>query len=203
MVRLEPISLAHAAAVQALASDPLIAATSNVPHPYPPDGAVTWIRYTLAQRELGYEVNFAIFGTSSSFEVGRSTADRPREILVGVCGVLNISGTPRRGELGYWIGVPYWNRGYASSAARELVRRAFTEHGIDELYSSCLVRNAASFRVLEKTGFRHVGYGKHSDAKWGPEDRFAIFELTREDWAQGSRLKAQGHVGPSPEPREP
>src|SRR5918999_5818235 len=103
MIRLEPISLAHAPAVQALASDPLIAATSNVPHPYPADGAVTWIRYTLAQRDLGYEVNFAIFAGDE---------------LVGVCGVLNISGTPRRGELGYWIGVPYWNRGYASSAAR-------------------------------------------------------------------------------------
>ena len=167
MVRLEPISPAHAPAVQALASDPLIAATSNVPHPYPADGAVTWIRYTLAQRELGYEVNFAIFAGDE---------------LVGVCGVLNISGTPRRGELGYWIGVPYWNRGYASSAARELVRRVFSDYGIEELHSSCLVRNAASFRVLEKTGFRHVGYGTHADPKWGPQDRFAMFELTKAEW---------------------
>jgi [ribosomal protein S5]-alanine N-acetyltransferase len=169
MVRLEPISLAHAADVQTLASDPLIAATSNVPHPYPPDGASTWIRYTLAQRELGYEMNFAVLDGSQ---------------LVGVCGVLNISGPPKRGELGYWIGVPYWNRGYASSAARELVRTVFLEHAIDELYSSCLVRNSASFRVLEKTGFRHVGYGTHRDSKWGPQDRFAMFELTKQEWLQ-------------------
>ena len=177
MVRLEPVSLAHAARVQALAADPLIAATSNVPHPYPPDGAITWIRYTLAQRELGYELNFAILS---------------REGLVGVCGVLNISGAPRRGELGYWIGVPYWNRGYASDAARELVQRVFTEHGIDELYSSCLVRNPASFRVLEKTGFRHVGYGTHADSKWRPDDRFAIFELTKREWeaTRGARAEA-------------
>jgi len=169
MVRLEPISLERAADIQALASDPLIAATSNVPHPYPPDGASTWIRYTLAQRELGHEVNYAVFDAA---------------LLVGVCGVLNIAGTPRRGELGYWIGVPYWNRGYASCAARELVRTMFTEHGIDELYSSCLVRNAASYRVLEKTGFRHVGYGTHRDSKWGPNDRFALFELTRAEWGE-------------------
>jgi ribosomal-protein-alanine N-acetyltransferase len=188
MVRLEPISLVHAQAVQALASDPLIAATSNVPHPYPQDGAITWIRYTLAQRELGYELNFAILS---------------REGLVGVCGVLNIAGSPRRGELGYWIGVPYWNRGYASSAARELVQRVFTEHAIDELYSSCLVRNSASFRVLEKTGFRHVGYGAHADSKWGPDDRFAIFELTKQEWAQGLRLKPQGLDDLSPLGRKP
>jgi ribosomal-protein-alanine N-acetyltransferase len=169
MIRLEPIALGHADEVQALASDPLIAATSNVPHPYPPDGAQTWIRYTLAQRELGHELNFAVVNDSN---------------LVGVCGVLNISGTPRRGELGYWIGVPYWNQGYASEAARQLVRTVFVDHGIDELYSSCLVRNSASFRVLEKTGFRHVGYGTHRDSKWGPDDRFALFELTRQEWHQ-------------------
>jgi RimJ/RimL family protein N-acetyltransferase len=175
MVRLEPISLAHTAEVQALASDPLIAATSNVPHPYPADGASTWIRYTLAQRELGYELNFAILSSSTSARAGHG-------VLVGVCGVLNISGSPRRGELGYWIGVPYWNRGHASTAARALVQRVFTEHGIDELYSSCLVRNPASFRVLQKTGFRHVGFGTHADSKWGPDDRFAIFELTKREW---------------------
>ncbi|MGH9347336.1 MAG: GNAT family N-acetyltransferase [Vicinamibacterales bacterium] len=174
MVRLEPISLAHAADVQALASDPLIAATSNVPHPYPADGSVTWIRYTLAQRELGSEANFAILAPA--------TMPGTCGTLVGVCGVLNIAGSPRRGEMGYWIGVPYWNRGYASAAARALVRTMFEEHGIDELYSSCLVRNVASFRVLEKTGFRHVGYGTHPDSKWGPHDRFALFELTKQEW---------------------
>ncbi len=174
MVRLEPISIAHAAAVQALASDPLIAATSNVPHPYPADGAASWIRYTLAQRELGYELNFAI--------IVPPAPGAAHPVLVGVCGVLNINGTPRRAELGYWIGVPYWNRGYASAAARELVRTVFEEHNIEELYSSCLVRNAASFRVLEKTGFRHVGYGTHPDSKWGSSDRFALFELSRKEW---------------------
>lgn len=167
MVRLEPIALAHAPAVQALASDPRIAATSNVPHPYPADGAVTWIRYTTALRELGREMNFAMMNEA---------------VLVGVCGVLNIEGTPKRGELGYWVGVPYWGRGYASAAARALVRLMFEEHGLDELYSSCLVRNPASARVLEKAGFRPVGYGTHPNTKWGAEDRFALFELTRDEW---------------------
>ncbi len=170
MIRLEPIALAHAPAVQALAADPRIADTSNVPFPYPADGAAAWIRYTLALRDLGREVNFAIV--------------REPGTLVGVCGVLNIEGSPRRGELGYWVGVPFWGRGYASAAARELVRRVFEEHGVEELYSSCLVRNPASWRVLEKTGFRHVGFGTHPNSKWTPHDRFALFELTRGEWAQ-------------------
>ena len=180
MVRLEPIALAHAPAVQALACDHRIAATSNVPFPYPPDGAVTWIRYTTAQRELGREVNFAILAP-----------DRGGDVLVGVCGVLNIEGAPVRGELGYWIGVPYWNRGYATAAARELVGRVFAAHGLEALYSSCLVRNPASFRVLEKVGFRHVGFGTHAGMKWTPRDRFALFELTKQEWLRatsGSQL---------------
>lgn len=168
VIRLEPITLAHAPAVQALASDARIADTSNVPHPYPSDGASTWIRYTAALREQGREVNFAMMDGAST--------------LVGVCGVLNIEGRPRRGELGYWVGVPYWGRGYATDAARQLVRAVFEDHGLEELYSSCLVRNPASRRVLEKAGFRHVGYGTHPHSKWGPNDRFALFELTRDEW---------------------
>ena len=175
MVRLDPIALAHAPAVQALASDHRISATSNVPFPYPPDGAASWIRYTLAQRAQGREINFAMFASPDGLET-----------LVGVCGVLNIEGRPPRGELGYWVGVPYWNRGYASAAARELVRRAFEEHGIETLYSSCLVRNPASFRVLEKAGFRHVGYGTHPHEKWTAADRFALFEVTREEWRRSA-----------------
>jgi RimJ/RimL family protein N-acetyltransferase len=172
-IYLEPIALVHAPPIQTLASDARIAATSNVPHPYPLDGAVTWIRYTMAQRELGREVNFAVMSDEEPSGAG---------IVVGVCGVLNIAGTPRRGELGYWIGVPYWGRGYATAAAKALVRIVFEQYGVAELYSSCLVRNRPSFRVLEKTGFRHVGYGLHPHTKWGPEDRFALFELARDEW---------------------
>lgn len=175
LIRLEPIAMAHAPAVQALAADPRIADTSNVPHPYPDEGATTWIKYTTALREMGKEVNFAIIDTSIS-------------TLVGVCGVLNIGGQPTSGELGYWVGVPYWGRGYASAAASQLVRVVFEEWGVIRLYSSCLVRNPASFRVLEKAGFRHVGFGTHPHSKWGPHDRFAMFELTVDEWRAKSRI---------------
>jgi [ribosomal protein S5]-alanine N-acetyltransferase len=167
LIRLDPIAEEHAPAVQLLASDPLIAATSNVPHPYPPDGALAWIRHTTAQRAIGRELNYAIVA-----EPG----------VVGVCGVMNIGGTPRSAELGYWIGVPYWGRGYATAAARELVRLVFEEHGLALLRSSCLLRNHASYRVLERSGFRCLGTGTHANTKWGPEDVFALFELTREEW---------------------
>jgi len=173
-IHLEPIAPVHAPEVQRLASDARVADTSNVPHPYPADGAATWIRYSMALRDQGREVNFAVIADDLA-------------ALVGVCGVSSIEERPRRGELGYWIGVPHWGRGYASAAAADLVRRAFEEHALESLYSSCLVRNPASRRVLEKTGFRHVGYGTHPHPKWGPADRFALFELTRLEWLNARR----------------
>ena len=165
MLSLVPIALQHAPAVQALAVDPRVAATTNVPHPYPVDGAVTWIRFTTAQRELGREMNFAILDGGT---------------LVGVCGVISIEAGV--GEVGYWIGVPYWGRGYASAAVAGLLRMAFEDRALERLKSSCLVRNAPSLRVLDKAGFRRVGFGMLPGEKWTAEDRCVLFELTREEW---------------------
>ncbi len=171
-VTIEPISLQFAAAAQALASDPRIGATSNVPSPYPPGRATTWIRHVMQEMASGTETTFAVL------------ADRT---FVGVCSVLNIGGAPRSGELGYWIGVPFWGRGYASAAARLVVDHGFVEHDLASIVSSCLETNAASFRVLVKTGFRHTGVACFPQLKWGPDARFATFVLTRDEWRSRNR----------------
>ncbi|WP_240231079.1 GNAT family N-acetyltransferase [Devosia lacusdianchii] len=54
-------------------------------------------------------------------------------------------------ELGYWLGEPYWGRGYASEAALALLDAA---KGVAPLVSArVLAANPASIRVLEKVGF--------------------------------------------------
>ena len=168
VVTIAPISLRYAAAAQALAADPAIGATSNVPSPYPANGAVTWIAHAMRGADAGQEATFAVL------------AD---QVFVGACGVLNIGGRPRSGELGYWIGRPYWGNGYATAAARLVVDWVFQELDLGYIVSSCLERNPASFRVLVKTGFRHTGFAHFPHLKWGPDERFATFRLTREEWA--------------------
>lgn len=201
-IHLLPVSLDHAPAVQVLAADPRIAATSNVPHPYPPDGAVTWLRHTMAQRELGREMNFAIMDGDTHHDAQEPPSRQApldphagrgprRDVLVGVCGVMGMGGASALGEVGYWIGVPYWGRGLATAATRELLHIAFEDHRTEGLRSSCLVSNQASFRVLEKVGFRLVGYGAHPSPKWTARDRFAMFELTREEWQKGSIFRGE------------
>lgn len=159
-----------AGAVQALASDPAIAATTTIPSPYPPDGAREFIHRSIAQRGEGTDFVFAVVA-----------GDR----LVGACALHGVTGTPPRAELGYWIGRPYWGRGYASSATRQIVRWAFGELAADLLTAQCLEHNRASRRVLEKLGFRVRHRAPNTNPKWLPEDVLLRYELSRTEWRRG------------------
>lgn len=57
-------------------------------------------------------------------------------------------------EIGYWIGEPYWGKGYATSAVKQLIRFAFEELGFLRIYAGVYDYNNASMRVLEKAGFQ-------------------------------------------------
>ncbi len=167
-VRLAPIGIEHAAAVQRLAEDPVIAATTNLPEPYPPDGALHWIRYLLPKRRAGVEYAFAVLDA--------------RGEVVGVNGLVEVTSSGVA-ELGYWIGRPYWGRGYATAANRLLLDYAFGTLGLRRIIARPLLRNRPSCRVLEKLGFRFVEAQSNPFVKFDPEDRLAVYEMTAEAWA--------------------
>jgi RimJ/RimL family protein N-acetyltransferase len=85
-------------------------------------------------------------------------------------------------ELGYWIGEPYWGRGYATEAAHALVDLAFRATSISRLHVSCRVINSASRRVIHKCGFQYAGQGMLDSLAAGhvPVERYA---LDRRTWA--------------------
>jgi RimJ/RimL family protein N-acetyltransferase len=76
------------------------------------------------------------------------------------------------GELGYWIGRPYWGRGYATAGARLVLSFGFGELGLRSIRATCLTTNAASARVLEKLGFEFEGPGP-ADSR-GPTAGFLL-----------------------------
>jgi [ribosomal protein S5]-alanine N-acetyltransferase len=168
-IRLEPVGYQHMKAIQALASDPAIGETSSVPSPYPHDGARTWISRSIVRRCHGVEYSFAVL-----------VDDQP----IGVCGVVIIGENRQGGEIGYWIGRPYWNRGFASEACRLLMEFCFVKLRLLWLSASVLERNAASAHVLQKIGFSFIGRGVNPNWKSGPQDPFSFFSLTRDDWQQ-------------------
>ena len=56
-------------------------------------------------------------------------------------------------ELGYWIGKPFWGRGYVPEAAKELLRRGFEDLGMKTIWCGYFDGNQKSKRVQEKLGF--------------------------------------------------
>ena len=57
------------------------------------------------------------------------------------------------GEIGCWIGVPFWGQGLIPEAVRELLRRGFEDLGLRKLWYGYFDGNLRSKRVMEKCGF--------------------------------------------------
>lgn len=74
--------------------------------------------------------------------------------FMGVVGFKFMDGHPP--ELGYWLGEPYWGRGYASEAVDGLLGAARRVQFMNRVRARTLADNKASRRVLEKSGFRFV-----------------------------------------------
>ena len=56
-------------------------------------------------------------------------------------------------ELGYWLGKPFWGRGYMPEAAKELIRHGFEQLGMNTIWCGYYEGNHKSKRVQEKLGF--------------------------------------------------
>lgn len=56
-------------------------------------------------------------------------------------------------ELGYWLGKPFWGRGYMPEAATELIRHGFEDLGMTTIWCGYYDGNEKSKRVQEKLGF--------------------------------------------------
>jgi [ribosomal protein S5]-alanine N-acetyltransferase len=83
--------------------------------------------------------------------------DRSGRRLVGDAGFKGPPDEDGAVEIGYGIVSPFRGRGYATEAVRALVAYARRQSEVREVRATCYSSNAPSRRVLEKSGFRHVG----------------------------------------------
>ena len=163
--------LRDAKAVARLASDRRVAEnTARVPHPYRIDDAEQFI--AAVNRTDGE----ATFGITLNGEV------------IGVCSVEARDGGA---EIGYWLGVPYWGRGYATEAVRAVIDHAFGDLGHAALAAGARISNPASRRVLEKCGFQWTGVGLYRIRAINSSAPLDRFRLDRGLWAS---LKAWGRA---------
>jgi ribosomal-protein-alanine N-acetyltransferase len=81
--------------------------------------------------------------------------------MVGGVTLANIRrGVAQAGSVGYWIGQPFARQGYMSAAVRALLPYCFGTLRLHRLEAACIPGNAASIRLLEKTGFTREGYAR-------------------------------------------
>lgn len=136
-LHLRPFRKSDAVEFTRLAGDWAVASmTSDIPHPLSQSQAMAWLRPGRG------EVRFAI-----EFK-GR--------LIGGVGFYRRRSGAA---ELGFWLGRPWWGRGYTTEAARAVVRHGFEVTRLPGFTSSHFSENWASAGVLRKLGFEPVGRG--------------------------------------------
>jgi RimJ/RimL family protein N-acetyltransferase len=87
-------------------------------------------------------------------------------------------------SLGYRLRRAAWGLGYATEGARALVRRAFTDLGVDEVVATTMAVNTGSRRVLEKAGLRYTRtvHLDWPDPLAGNERGDVEYRLDRRDW---------------------
>lgn len=85
----------------------------------------------------------------------------------GVIGLMPQSDVNRRtAEIGYWLGEPFWDRGLATEAVKQMCNYGFGL-GFARLQAAVFDFNEASMRVLEKNGFVREGIFRRAVYKNG------------------------------------
>jgi ribosomal-protein-alanine N-acetyltransferase len=87
-------------------------------------------------------------------------------------------------KMNYWIGRDYWGQGYCTEAARAAVTFALENLPIDSIRAIRFSRNAASGRVMEKIGMRHVEHLPRRSNYRGRIEDLEVHVITRDDLRQ-------------------
>lgn len=81
---------------------------------------------------------------------------------VGLMGISYIDPELHQAEVGYLIAPEYHGQGIATEALTALTRWAFAQYQLHKIVGRCVDGNAASARVLEKSGFQLEGILRHN-----------------------------------------
>ena len=139
--------------------------TLTIPHPYEEEHAREYLSIKPKENELRMAIR-------------RRSDGR----LIGGIG-LHPQMEHSRAEMGYWIGVPFWGNGYATEAAREIMRHGFETFKLNRIFAGHFEGNAASGAILLKLGMRYEGCARQSVLK---RDKFLdvhLYAILRKEYS--------------------
>ncbi|WP_303842330.1 GNAT family N-acetyltransferase [Aeromonas sobria] len=144
-VVLRPLQAADDREIARYCSDEALARyTLNIPHPYPPEAARDWLALSWRKAALG-------LGWSWAITLPEGQGEDCSAPLVGVISL------HWNGELAWWVGVPWQNRGLATRAAELVKGFAFAQLTLPALTARHMPDNLASGRVMTKLGMFYCG----------------------------------------------
>lgn len=169
-LRLRPLTPEDAPTVARLAGRREIAHTTiSIPHPYSEPHAQEWIAAHTGQQNSAKQVAFGV-------------TIRTDGQLIGAVGLREIDTEHCQTEMGFWIGLDWWGKGYATEAAKAVIRYGFQELKLNRIYAHHMVRNPVSGRVLEKIGMKQEGLLRQRVRKWGVFEDVVLLAILQDDW---------------------
>ncbi|HIJ55400.1 MAG TPA: GNAT family N-acetyltransferase [Deltaproteobacteria bacterium] len=170
---LRPFTPSDAKDIQRLAGDEAIADTTlNIPHPYDIERAKEWIDALQPQFENGKRTVFAMIDCETDNFIGAIE--------------LRIDQRYQRGELGYWIGKPFWNSGFCTEAGQAVLAYGFARLNLNRIYANHFSRNQASGRVMQKLGMLQEGHARQHIKKGDQFEDIEIYGILKKEWEAAS-----------------
>ncbi len=168
-LRLRPFLAEDAAPVQRLAGAREIADTAlSISHPYSLDAAKAWIAGQVFSFQQSTSLHFAI-------ELQES------DELIGAIELVHIDPDAAQAELGFWVGKPWWAEGYATEAAREIIRYGFESLSLNRIYAHFLSRNPKSGHLLRRLRMKKEGVLRQRARKWDVFEDVILYAIVRDD----------------------
>lgn len=102
-------------------------------------------------------------------------------LMIGKASNIEIPDT--EGEIGYWVGVPFWGQGLIPEAVQEILRYGFEDLNLTKIWCRYFDGNEKSKRVQEKCGFKY--YCTNEDIYWELTDDIRTEHVTcleKEEW---------------------
>ena len=142
--------------------------TLNIPYPYEEKDAIFWIN----SANQGFESK-----TQYTFAIRKISSDE----FIGGIG-LKVNTRFNRAEMGYWVGKPFWNKGYTTEAAGAVLGYGFQTLGLHKIHAAYLEENPASGNVMRKNGMIKEAEMKDHFLKDGRYKNIIQYRLTRDEY---------------------
>jgi len=172
IVRLEPLSLEHAAGLLTIGAEESIWQFSASPAPTSLDKACEWIEGRLADQAAGQRLPFAVICLAD----GR---------FAGSTGYGSISRQHRTIEIASWYGLDYQRTGVNTECKYLLLKYAFEELGALRVGLNVDLENTRSRRAVERIGGLQEGIlRKHRIRRGGTRRDTVVYAFINDDWPQ-------------------